>query len=63
MDKEKEHLLDIKKEDVLNNLSKEIIKINFYKEGLYGYSFLKDKNIKKGVEVLVDTDVYYSILK
>ena len=63
MEKEKEHLLDIKKEDILNNLSKEIIKIKFYKEGLYGYSFLKDKNIKKGVEVLVDTGVYYSILK
>ena len=63
MEKEKEHLLDIKKEEVLSNLSKEIIKIKFYKEGLYGYSFIKDKNIKKGVEVLVDTSFYYSILK
>ena len=63
MKNEKEDIFNIKKEDILSTLSREIIKINFYKEGLYNYSFLKDKSIKKGLEILVDTSFYYSILK
>ena len=63
LNKEKELALEKSKENISWKLSEEIIKRNFYREGMYKYSLLKNKTILEALSILNDTNQYHSILK
>ena len=53
-----------KNKDVLmNNLEKEILKISFYREGMYKHQLRNDVVIKQAVDILKNTQRYNAILK
>ena len=60
---EKVLALEQSKEMISWKLSEEIIKRNFYREGMYKYSLLKNKTILEAQSILNDPSRYYSILK
>ena len=60
---EKVLALEQSKEMISWKLSEEIIKRNFYREGVYKYSLLKNKTILEAQSILNDPSRYYSILK
>lgn len=55
--------LDKNKEEIINNLTEEIVQRYYYKEGVYKQKVSFDKTIKKAVEILNDTAKYKKILK
>lgn len=63
LNKEKELALEKSKENISWKLSEEIIKRNFYREGMYKYSLLKNKTILEALSILNDTNRYHSLLK
>lgn len=63
LNKEKELALEKTKENISWKLSEEIIKRNFYREGMYKYSLLKNKTILEALSILDDTNRYHSLLK
>lgn len=63
LNKEKELALEKSKENISWKLSEEIIKRNFYREGMYEYSLLKNKTILEALSILNDTNRYHSLLK
>jgi carboxyl-terminal processing protease len=60
---EKKLVFNQSEERIMWQLSEEIIKCNFYKEGVYQYSLLKNNAIQKAKSVLKDSQGYYSLLK
>lgn len=63
LNKEKELALEKSKENISWKLSEEIIKRNFYREGMYKYSLLKNKTILEAQSILNDSNRYHSLLK
>lgn len=63
LEKEKELAFNQSKKRILWCLSEEIIKRNFYREGMYQFSLLKNNAILKSKSVLKDPSWYYSLLK
>ena len=63
LNKEKELALEKSKENISWKLSEEIIKRNFYREGMYKYSLLKNKTILEALSILNDSNRYHSLLK
>lgn len=63
LETEKKLVFNQSEERIMWQLSEEIIKCNFYKEGVYQYSLLKNNAIQKAKSVLKDSQGYYSLLK
>ena len=63
LNKEKELALEKSKENISWKLSEEIIKRNFYREGMYKYSLLKNKTVLEALSILNDSNRYHSLLK
>lgn len=63
LETEKKLVFNQSEERIMWQLSEEIIKRNFYKEGVYQYSLLKNNAIQKAKSVLEDSQGYYSLLK
>ncbi len=63
LETEKKLVFNQSEERIMRQLSEEIIKCNFYKEGVYQYSLLKNNAIQKAKSVLKDSQGYYSLLK
>ncbi|MDG1778169.1 MAG: S41 family peptidase [Flavobacteriaceae bacterium] len=63
LETEKKLVFNQSEERIMWQLSEEIIKRNFYKEGVYQYSLLKNNAIQKAKSVLKDSQGYYSLLK
>lgn len=54
--------LDTFKDDIKKNINLEIIKRYYYEKGQYESALKSDKNLKKAIEILTDTDQYKKIL-
>jgi carboxyl-terminal processing protease len=63
LNKEKEKEFILLKDEILRLLSEEVIKIAFYKEGVFEYALLNDNAIKEAKELLSDLGRYASFLK
>ena len=63
IEKEKFSAFEYSKNRILWNLSKEIIKQNFYREGMHQYSLQNNNTIKKAITLLNDLPTYYSHLR
>ena len=63
LEKEKKLAFNESKTRILWSLSGEIVKRNFYREGMYQYSLLKNKTIQQAKSILKDSARYYSLLK
>ena len=63
IEKEKEKAIDLSKNQITEVLSEEIVRIYFYREGLFKYIFSYNETIKKGKNILFNLDEYYDILK
>ncbi len=63
IEKEKEKAIDLSKNQITEVLSEEIVRICFYREGLFKYSLSYNESIKKGKNILINLDEYYDILK
>ncbi len=61
--KSKEKALDTYRKEIVNQLTDEIIKRYFYREGLYNYYVKNNPEVIKGQEVLNNTNKYQEILK
>lgn len=55
--------LDTHKKEIVNQLTDEIIKRYFYKEGLYNYYVKSNPEVLKAQEILANTNKYQEILK
>jgi len=62
-EKEKKIVFSQSKEIIIWHLSEEIVKRNFYREGVYQYSLLKNTAIQEAKSILKDSSRYYSLLK
>ena len=51
------------KDQILWGISEEIIRRNFYKEGVYQYAIMNHPAILKAKYLLTNTSDYYKILK
>ena len=51
------------KNKITEALSEEIVRICFYREGLFKYNLSYNETIKKGKNILINLDKYYEILK
>ena len=60
---EKVHEISKNKDVLIINLEKEIMKMSFYKEGMYRHQLHNDKVIKQAVDLLKNTKRYDAILK
>ncbi|PZD79148.1 S41 family peptidase [Mesonia sp. K7] len=60
---EKQKRIDENKDEILKELTQEIIKRYHYQKGLYQYSYDNDSEVKKAVEVLNNNSQYQKILK
>ena len=63
IEKEKEKAIDLSKNKITEALSEEIVRICFYREGLFKYNLSYNETIKKGKNILINLDEYYEILK
>jgi carboxyl-terminal processing protease len=63
LNKEKEKEFILLKDEILRLLSEEVIKIAFYKEGVFEYALLNDNAIKEAKKLLSDLGRYASFLK
>ena len=63
LNKEKEKEFILLKDEILRLLSEEIIKITFYKEGVFEYVLLNDSAIKEAKKLLSDFGRYAGFLK
>lgn len=63
LEKEKKIVFNQSKEIIIWHLSEEIVKRNFYREGMYQYSLLKNNTVQEAKSVLKDSSRYYSLLK
>ena len=63
IEKEKEKEIDLSKNKITEALSEEIVRICFYREGLFKYNLSYNETIKKGKNILINLDEYYEILK
>ena len=63
IEKEKEKAFDLSKNKITEALSEEIVRICFYREGLFKYNLSYNETIKKGKNILINLDEYYEILK
>ena len=63
IEKEKEKEIDLSKNQITEVLSEEIVRICFYREGLFKYNLSYNLTIKKGKNILINLDEYYDILK
>ncbi|MBL0684720.1 S41 family peptidase [Aquimarina mytili] len=61
--KSKEKALDTHKKEIINQLTDEIIKRYFYKEGLYNYYVKNNPEVNKAQEILNNKGKYQEILK
>ncbi len=61
--KSKEKALDIYRKEIVNQLTDEIIKRYFYKEGLYNYYVKNNPEVNKAQEILNNKNKYQEILK
>jgi len=59
----KEKALDAHKKEIVSQLTDEIIKRYFYKEGLYNYYVKNNSEVKKAQEILSNKSKYLEILK
>jgi carboxyl-terminal processing protease len=60
---EKKLVFNQSKKRILWQLSEEIVKRNFYREGMYQYSLSKNTAIQEAKSILNDSPRYYSLLK
>jgi len=63
LEKEKKLVFNQSKEIIMWHLSEEIVRRNFYNEGVYQYSLLKNTAIQEAKSILKDSSRYYSLLK
>ena len=63
LNKEKEKEFILLKDEILRLLSEEVIKIVFYKEGVFEHALLNDNVIKEAKKLLSDLGRYASFLK
>lgn len=63
LEKEKKLVFNQTKETIMWHLSEEIVRRNFYNEGVYQYSLLKNTAIQEAKSILKDSSKYYSLLK
>ena len=63
LQKEKELALEQLKDMIMWKLSEEIIKREYYREGMYNFSLLKNKAVLEAKSILKDSNRYYSLLK
>lgn len=63
LEREKEKVFNLLKLEVEQSLSEEIIKTNFYKEGMYEYALSNNHTIQAAKALLVKSDDYYNILE
>ena len=61
--KEKKAEFNRLEDEILELLEEQIIKILYYKEGYYDFSFKNNMNIKKAKSILSSSSDYFSILK
>ncbi|KJD34049.1 peptidase S41 [Tamlana nanhaiensis] len=62
LNKSKSTVIDENKDYLLNKLTEEIVKQYAYREGLYEYYKIHDKDIKKATEILSNLSTYSSFL-
>jgi carboxyl-terminal processing protease len=63
IDQAKNKELNDRQEEIQNLLVDEIVKRYFYRDGLYEYQILNNKEIAEAIRVLNDTKRYDGILK
>ncbi len=63
IDKSKEKALDTYKEEIVNQLTDEIIKRYFYRQGLYDFYVNHNPEVAKSQEILSDQSKYQNLLK
>lgn len=63
LEKEKKLVFNQSKKRIMWQLSEEVVKRNFYREGMYQYSLLKNTAIQEAKSILKDSPRYYSLLK
>ena len=63
IEKEKAKAIDLSKNQITEILSEEIVRICFYREGLFKYNLSYNETIIKGKNILINLDKYYEILK
>ena len=63
LEKEKKLVFNQSKKRIMWQLSEEVVKRNFYREGMYKYSLLKNTAIQEAKSILKDSPRYYSLLK
>ena len=63
LETEKKLVFNQSKKRIMWQLSEEIVKRNFYREGMYQYSLLKNTAVQKAKSILKDSSRYYSLLK
>ncbi len=61
--KSKEKALDTHRKEIVNQLTDEIIKRYFYKEGLYSYYVKNNPEVNKAQEILNNKNKYQEVLK